>query len=305
MADLGSNALEGAAGDGDRAHEGGVTIALHDLGARLIGAKSECSQRHLLDLWADLAVGADRTRDLPRCSFSGSKRDALTRPGNLKGPVRHLGAHGGWLCVHAVRSPDHDRVTLLARAANDRGEQCCEACVNEGGGRAHLQCERGINDVTAGQTVVNPTPFSAHALRQLVYEGDNIVIGGALQLVDARDIHLRLGADYSNGVGGHFARCSLRVEHREFYLQRRAPARLIAPDRRHRRRGVTGDHRLAWRNGRQARSIVCVRSGPTERSTIGAPAISSSAVTYRRAFSGRSAIARTLVISCSQPGNVS
>ena len=34
-----------------------------------------------------------------------------------------------------------------------------------------------------------------------------------------------------------------------------------------------------WRIGRQARSIVWVRSGPTETSTIGTPASSSSAVT--------------------------
>ena len=34
-----------------------------------------------------------------------------------------------------------------------------------------------------------------------------------------------------------------------------------------------------WRIGRHARSIVCVRSGPTDTSTIGAPACSSSAVT--------------------------
>ena len=34
-----------------------------------------------------------------------------------------------------------------------------------------------------------------------------------------------------------------------------------------------------WRIGRQARSMVWVRSGPTETNTIGTPACSSSAVT--------------------------
>ena len=46
-----------------------------------------------------------------------------------------------------------------------------------------------------------------------------------------------------------------------------------------RQRRSCARHRGRWRIGRQARSIVCVRSGPTETSTIGAPACSSSAVT--------------------------
>ncbi len=50
-----------------------------------------------------------------------------------------------------------------------------------------------------------------------------------------------------------------------------------------------------WRIGRQARSIVWVRSGPTDTNTIGTPACSSSADTYRRAVSGRSASAADVV----------
>ena len=43
--------------------------------------------------------------------------------------------------------------------------------------------------------------------------------------------------------------------------------------------GVHAPATTRWRIGRQARSIVWVRSGPTETSTIGAPAASSRAVT--------------------------
>ena len=50
-------------------------------------------------------------------------------------------------------------------------------------------------------------------------------------------------------------------------------------DAGHRRIAQRRDRRLRWRIGRQARSIVWVRSGPTETSTIGTPACSSSAVT--------------------------
>ena len=65
---------------------------------------------------------------------------------------------------------------------------------------------------------MNPATLWANALRQLVHEGDDVVIGGALQLVDASDINLRLGADHCHSIGGHFARCSLRVEHRQLNL---------------------------------------------------------------------------------------
>ena len=61
-------------------------------------------------------------------------------------------------------------------------------------------------------------------------------------------------------------------------------------DQRARRRGrhvsPAADRR---RIGRHARSIVWVRSGPTDTRTIGTPASASTAVTYRRAFSGRPA----------------
>src|SRR4029079_5271081 len=60
-----------------------------------------------------------------------------------------------------------------------------------------------------------------------------------------------------------------------------------------------------WRIERQARSIVCVRSGPTETRTIGTAACSSNAVTYRRAFSGRSLSERTSWIGSAHPGNSS
>src|SRR3954471_11627564 len=56
-----------------------------------------------------------------------------------------------------------------------------------------------------------------------------------------------------------------------------------------------------WRIGRQARSIVWERSGPTDTSTIGTPASSSSAVTYRRACSGSPARDRISWSGSSQP----
>jgi hypothetical protein len=39
------------------------------------------------------------------------------------------------------------------------------------------------------------------------------MIGRAFQLIDASNIYLRLGADHSYGVGGHFARRHLRLKH--------------------------------------------------------------------------------------------
>ena len=48
---------------------------------------------------------------------------------------------------------------------------------------------------------------------------------------------------------------------------------------RHGRAGSCAGATTRWRIGRQARSIVWVRSGPTDTSTIGTPACSSSAVT--------------------------
>ena len=62
VAHLGREALDGAAGDGDRGQERGVPVALHDLGADRVDVQAELGQDLRLDVRAEVAVGADRAR---------------------------------------------------------------------------------------------------------------------------------------------------------------------------------------------------------------------------------------------------
>jgi collagenase-like PrtC family protease len=82
--------------------------------------------------------------------------------------------------MHAVRSPNDDRVALFASAANDRSEQCCETAVDKRSGIAHLQCKCSVNNVATGEAVMNPATLRANTLCKLIHEGNHIVIGGAL-----------------------------------------------------------------------------------------------------------------------------
>src|SRR5207237_7192748 len=62
--DLGREALQRAAGDGNRGEERGVPVALDDLGAHGVDGEPELGEDVGLDLRIELAVRPDRTADL-------------------------------------------------------------------------------------------------------------------------------------------------------------------------------------------------------------------------------------------------
>ena len=71
---------------------------------------------------------------------------------------------------------------------------------------------------------------------------------------------------------------------------------------------LPGDLQQTWQRAydrNELISIVSSRPGPTPMAEIGAPDISSSALTYACAFFGRSEKDFALVMSSDQPGSVS
>ena len=88
--------------------------------------------------------------------------------------------------------------------------------------------------------------LGADDLGEMGQEGDDVVLGLALDLVDARDIEggvLRLGPDRFRGVLRDHAEFGLRVRRMRLDLEPDPEARLRLPDRGHFRAGIAGDHR--------------------------------------------------------------
>src|SRR5258708_5189346 len=77
-------------------------------------------------------------------------------------------------------------------------------------------------------------------------EGDHVVLGLALDLVDPRDVEggvVRLGPDRPGGIFRDHAKLGEGVRRVRLDLEPDLEARLRLPDRGHFRAGITGDHR--------------------------------------------------------------
>ena len=85
----------------------------------------------------------------------------------------------------------------------------------------------------------------ADNFRQMGQEGDDVVLGLALDLVDARDIEggvLGLGPDRPGGLFRDHSQFRQGVRRMRLDLEPDPEARLRLPDGSHFRAGVAGDH---------------------------------------------------------------
>ena len=73
-------------------------------------------------------------------------------------------------------------------------------------------------------------------------ERDHVVLGGLLDLFDARDVEGGPGAKLARGVRGHEARIRHGVGRGQLDLEPRLVAALLAPDGPHLGVGVAGNH---------------------------------------------------------------
>ena len=183
--------------------------------------------------------------------------------------------------MHGMRASRHHRVALLARAPDDHQDECVEFGEDQVCGGTELEGEGGVNHIATGEAVVEVAPFGAHRLSNGIDEGERVVIKGCLKFSNSCEVHRGARLDRLRRLGGDVAALRLSLGYGHLNAERCVPARIVPPDVAHLGCGVSINHgRFAERRiGRHARSIVCVRSGPTESSTIGAPASSSSAVT--------------------------
>ena len=152
------------------------------------------------DRRVDIGEGADGARD-------GAGRDLLARRDQpLAGPVelgiglRQLDAEGRRLGMDAVRAADGDRVFVLLGAALQRREQGVDIGEEDVGGARELHRERGVEHVRRRHALVDEARLRPDDLGEMGEEGDDVVLGGRLDLVDARDVEGRRAALVPDGL---------------------------------------------------------------------------------------------------------
>jgi hypothetical protein len=160
-------------------------------------------------------------------------------------------AHGRGFGVDAVERPMRT-VSLCSKArafsaASTRsrpGEQ-------QVGGADELDVERGVEHVRRGHALVDEARLlAAHDLGQVGQEGDDVVLGHRLDLVDAGDVEFHvLGLPDGLGIlAGDHAEVGHRVAGMGLDLEPDAELGLGRPDGDHLGAGIARDHRslLNW-----------------------------------------------------------
>ena len=138
-------------------------------------------------------AGARTCRPRPRACRRAPSRaraaHALEVAADLRVPERQLQAERHRLGVDAVRAADHRRAPVLLGARSRTASASASRSVEDQVARlAHLQRLRRVDDVRRGQAEVQPARRRPDLLGHRRRERDHVVLGGLLDLVDARDV---------------------------------------------------------------------------------------------------------------------
>ena len=187
-------------------------------------------------------------------------RDLRARGGEAGPVARELGVmpgelepKGRGLGVDAVAPPDTGGQPVLARAAFERVHRRRDAGIEQVRGAGELHREAGIQHVGRRHPLVHEARLRPDMLGEVGEEGDHVVPGLALDLLDPRDLE---GAAFPHRLRRRFGdqpERRLRVAGMGLDLEPDAEPGLGRPERRHLLSRIARDH--------SARAPTCRRGG--------------------------------------------
>ena len=185
---LGRDPFQGAAQDGKRADQLRVPIAAHHLGRRRIGPQAESLAHESLDLDAHVGVAADGAGDLADADLLAGACQASLVARDLGIPAGRLEPEGDRLGMDPVAASHHRGGPMLDCQPPRHLRQAGQLPLHDQRGVAQGDGRRRVQDVGAGQAVVQPAPLRAEPLGDGSKEGEHIVLRLALDLVRSRSV---------------------------------------------------------------------------------------------------------------------
>ena len=195
-------------------------------------------------LRVDVGVGAHRARDL-------AHRHLLCRPAAAAPDrARTSKAHSpstmpkvmGSACTPWVRP-----IMTVSRCSSARRCRMRPSLLvsssSSAPGRPQLQRQPGVEHVGRREPVVDVLGALPHVLGHAAHEGDDVVLGGLLDLVHPVDVEGGLRLDLLDGLLGDLPQPGPGLADGQLDLQPGGHAGLVGPDGRHLGRGVAFDHR--------------------------------------------------------------
>ena len=161
-------------------------------------------------------------------------------------------------------------VPASIRARVDEGGDEPVRVVEEPAARgAELERERRVDDVAAGQAEVEVPALGSDRLGDLRHEGDDVVVGGALDLGDARRRRRAPGPRSPRGPpSGTRPRRHLGPADRELDLEHPLEARLLRPHGAHLGQRVARDHASAPAGCGRSAAMSWRRWRPSQRDRV-------------------------------------
>jgi len=197
-----------------------------------------------LDLRVDVGEGADRAGELAVGDDGEGRLHPLQVPGHLVVPERHLQAEGDRLCVDAVGAPHHRGHPVLVGADLDDPHEPLDVCDDQLARFLEEHGEGGVQYVGGGKPQVDEAGVVADVVGNRGEEGDDVMLYGALDLVDAVHVEACLRPDAFHRLLGDPPHLGMRLAGVNLYLQPLAVAVFRFPDTGHFRTAVTFDHEL-------------------------------------------------------------
>ena len=173
--------------------------------------------------------------------------------------------------MDAVAAAYAQRVLVLEGAAFQCLEKRVDVVEQQARRAVELNRETGVEHVGRGHALMDEPRLVADMLGEIGQEGDDVVLGLALDFLDARDVDVvdrRLAAspDGLRGLGRHDAEFGERVHGMRLDLEPDAVSRLVAPDIAHPGTAVAWDHSVLPHEA--AQHITISRANPSDRGKI-------------------------------------
>ncbi len=139
------------------------------------------------------------------------------------------------------------RVLVFEGARLQRRKNTVHAGEKDVGGAHELDVEGRVEHVGGGHALVHEAAVRADELGKVRQEGDDVMLGDGLDLVDAGDVEFGLSALFPDRFGRRFrddAELGERIAGIGFDFEPDAELRFGRPDGDHVRSGIARDHRL-------------------------------------------------------------
>ncbi len=185
---------------------------------------------------------ADRATDLANGHCFARFHLAITS--HLVVPKRERQTERSRFSVNAVRSSDLWCVLEFMRTTLQHREQHIDLLQQNVAGITQQQRVRGINYIGRSQTVMNEARGFTDRFRQIRGEGDHVMVGCLLDLMDARDRKLCAHFDLLQRLARDRSHLSVYFANGNFHVEPFLELGLFSPERAHFGKCVSFNHRL-------------------------------------------------------------